>query len=505
MSTFKASLARFAICSFGMLAGSCANQLHADVCDWKSLNHDRYNTRSNPCENILSPDNVINLQQIWTTSTATPQSVQAAPVYDDGVVYYVDIGGNIFARDALDGTLLSTANLGAPIESAPLVGHSAVYVATDNLTLYALDKTNLATILFQVTIDPVAQATGQGAVVASPVLVDDLVIIGVTYSEKVENTSPNPVIRGSLNAFYANNLTPAWQFVPSTVSEGFGVGFWSTPAVDTKLKLLYVGTTNTISFPAAKLSDSLLAIHYKTGKLKWHRQFTHDDVYGFFNPAGPDWDIGASPNLFTAKRKKQFKHHSHTSYEGKDLVGVCSKAGVYRALDRHSGKLVWETVISMSGTRIGNPSAAVNDSTIYAVCTEDLTYSLNGPTIVQSDIDACNEQAQQTQYNALLFGQNTVIKALDTSTGRVKWTDVSKGTTLGSIAEANGVVYQGNLAGQLRMLDAKSGTILNVFSMGSPGETLLAAPITVADGSVFIGQGIDDNGPTNGIAVFGLL
>ncbi len=47
------------------------------------------------------------------------------------------------------------------------------------------------------------------------------------------------------------------------------------------------------------------------------------------NPTGKDADVGASPNLWTSN--------------GRDLVGAGDKAGVYHALDRDTGQVVWET------------------------------------------------------------------------------------------------------------------------------------------------------------------
>ncbi len=473
---------------------SMASYVQAD-CNWRSLNHDHRNTRSNPCEKILSSDNVINLQELWSISGA---SVESAPIYENGIVYYTDIAGNLFSRDATTGTLLQQVNLGSPIVGSPLVTGTTVYVATTGLILYAIDKTNFATTVWSSVIDPAALATGQATVEASPVIIDDIVIIGVTPGEITENGNPNPVVRGSLNAFNAATGSLIWQFVPSQSFEGYGVGFWSTPAFDAKRKLLFIGTSNTLTFPAAKLSDSLIAINYKTGTVKWVQQITKNDVYGYNNPTGPDRDVGASPNLFTADPSGS----SSGSHGKKDLVGVCSKDGVYRTFDRSSGKHAWKTVISRSGSRVGDPSAAVRGCrTIYALSNEDLTYTINGPTVVEAYTDDCNPEAYQTYQNGLAFSTNTVIKALDAATGEVIWEDVSQGATFASITEANGILYHTNFVGDIRMLDAESGTVLNVIP-GEAFETANAAPITVTDGLVFVGLGIEDTYPVNGIAVF---
>ena len=44
-----------------------------------------------------------------------------------------------------------------------------------------------------------------------------------------------------------------------------------------------------------------------------------DDVFSILDAAGPDYDIGAAANLFRA--------------DGRDLVGVGIKSGLYAALE----------------------------------------------------------------------------------------------------------------------------------------------------------------------------
>ncbi len=482
MSTFKKSLALVAILGIVSLSADC---------NWRTLNHDHKNTRTNPCEEVINTDNVAYLATLWGNSG---NSVQSSPTYENGIVYYGDIGGNLYAADATTGAILQQVNLGAPIESSPLVTSTTVYVATIDLVLHALDKSNFNTAFWTSVIDSVAQSTGYATVHDSPVIVDNLVIIGVSCDDYAEASVLGVNVRGSLNAFYADTGVQAWTLVPSTPAEGYGVGFWSTPAIDKKRKLLFVGTSNTVSFPAAKLSDSLLAIHYKTGKIKWARQFVKNDVFGFVNPTGQDKDVGASPNLFSAHRSM----HASASHASKDLVGVCGKDGVYRTFERSSGKSVWKTVISKTGSRVGNPSAAVNCDTIFAICNEDLSGSLTGPTVVQANIDNCNELAQEMFYDALISGTKTVIKALDPSTGKVKWKDETTCSTIASLTEANGVVYHTNAQGDIRSLDAKSGVQLGIL-YGTPFVTFNAAPLTVADGKVFVGQGVYNLFPVNGI------
>ncbi len=57
-----------------------------------------------------------------------------------------------------------------------------------------------------------------------------------------------------------------------------GAAVWSSPTIDVKRRLIYVGTGNAYSEPAAKTSDAILAIDMATGSIRWSRQTTPNDV-----------------------------------------------------------------------------------------------------------------------------------------------------------------------------------------------------------------------------------
>src|ERR1019366_10034479 len=51
-----------------------------------------------------------------------------------------------------------------------------------------------------------------------------------------------------------------------------GAAVWNSPTIDAKRHALYVGTGNAYTEPAAKTSDSIVALDLKTGKFIWSFQ-----------------------------------------------------------------------------------------------------------------------------------------------------------------------------------------------------------------------------------------
>ena len=74
-----------------------------------------------------------------------------------------------------------------------------------------------------------------------------------------------------------------------------GGGIWETAAIDPELGLLYVAVGNPFGDSTKRagtnlFTDSIIALTLDTGRLKWHFQQTHHDVW--------DYDSGAPPMLF---------------------------------------------------------------------------------------------------------------------------------------------------------------------------------------------------------------
>ena len=125
---------------------------------------------------------------------------------------------------------------------------------------------------------------------------------------------------------------------------------WSSPTIDLKRKLVYVGTGNSYTDVETRTANAILAIDMDTGSLKWSNQATPKDNFlvGCMKPgvgncpeeAGPDVDFGSSPILRTIGGKKS-------------IVLAGQKSGVVFGIDPDNlGKIIWQQKIG-EGSPLG--------------------------------------------------------------------------------------------------------------------------------------------------------
>jgi polyvinyl alcohol dehydrogenase (cytochrome) len=311
--------------------------------------------------------------------------------------------------------VLWSTKVGGAVIGSPALGGTGLFVGSGS-TLYRLNAAN-GEVVWKTTTNsnPYSQIN------ASPIVVGDRVILGTAQFEEVVGKPPE-TFQGSIGAWDTRSGRALWNFVttPNNATSGAGEGIWSTPAVDARLGLLYIGTGQNISQPTGPLADSLLAIRIANGKLAWSSQFTKPDVFGVGNYTGKDADVGASPNLW--------------SCGGRAMVGVGQKNGVYHALDAQSGKDVWNTTLTPGSTFGGAlGSAAFTD----------------GRLIVSSNVGDPSSNATTNQSK--LF-------ALDPDTGKVLWTRGFAGNVFGPVTGVRGLAFVGTDAGRYYALSTAKGT-----------------------------------------------
>jgi alcohol dehydrogenase (cytochrome c) len=457
--------------------------------------------------------------------------LQVTPVVVDGVMY-VTSANQCYALDAGSGRQIwhysrprtkgLIGNAAGGVNRGMAVSGDRVFMVTDHAHIIALNKSTGALLWETEMADWRQNYNATGA----PLVVGNLVISGSAGGDEG--------VRGFLAAFDQATGKEVWRFwtVPapgepgSETWEGGGIAHpgattWLTGTYDAELDTLYWPTGN----PTPDLygddrrgdnlySDSIVALDARTGKLKWHFQFTPHDVW--------DYDAQETPALID------------TNWQGKPrkLLVQANRNGFFYVLDRTDGtflfgnkyvkNVTWATGLTPEGRPIRVPdmepslegrrvcpslegasnwySTSFNPATgLYYVQTNDkcgiftkipMEWAAGRGYMGGSFMQAPDEPAQR------------VLRAIDIQTGKVAWELPQTGPVTswgGVLGTAGGIVVFGEDSGSLMAADASNGRPLWSFQTNHNWK---ASPMTysfdnkqhiaVAAGSAIIAFGLPD-------------
>jgi polyvinyl alcohol dehydrogenase (cytochrome) len=279
-----------------------------------------------------------------------------------------------------------------------------------------------------------------------------------------------------------------------------GAPIWSTPAIDAKRNVLYVGTGENNSLPVTETSDAIIAFDLDTGERKWVFQATARDAWNYACRNGANCDFGDAAvvldhdfggSVMIAKRK-----------DGRDLLVVGQKSGTVWALDPdNKGALVWTRKLSRGGANGGiHWGTATDGQRVFA---------------------PLNDRAATPEFP--LGGPG--LHALDLETGEVLWSRKAEGDCSGDRKQRfascdsrlgysaaplviDGAVLQGSVDGILRVFDAATGATLwsydtmrkfdTVNGVAGSGGSLDSVPYVAANGTLYVMSGYSRFGETPG-------
>ncbi|MGE0043364.1 MAG: PQQ-binding-like beta-propeller repeat protein [Vicinamibacterales bacterium] len=190
---------------------------------------------------------------------------------------------------------------------------------------------------------PVDKTSGDIGLHSTPLVVNDVVIVGSAMSEGMTIETHNNA-KGLVRAFDVRTGRKIWQFNTIPRPGEFGndtwlndswkdngnTGVWTQMTVDPEAGIVYLPVESPASDfygghrPGDNLfGESLVAVDLKTGVRKWHFQFVHHAIW--------DHDMSSAPLLMDI------------TVAGKPIkaVAVPSKQGWLYVFDRITGEPVW--------------------------------------------------------------------------------------------------------------------------------------------------------------------
>jgi alcohol dehydrogenase (cytochrome c) len=481
--------------------------------NWPTYNGDpggnRYTTLTQ-----IDRTNAMRLAPRWVYSIPNSGQLQVTPVVVDGIMY-VTAPNECFAVDAGSGRQIwhfkrarTPGVSGGWANRGVGVAGDRVFLMTDHAHIIALNRFT-GEMLWDTALEDWRK---NYAASSAPLPAGDLVITGVAGGEHGAN--------GFVSALDQETGKEVWRFwtVPKPGEPGSetwkgkdidhgGAPTWFTGSYDPALDIVYWPTGN----PSKEYNGDdrqgdnlyascILALDRKTGKLKWHYQFTPHDLW--------DWDATQTSVLVDAE------------WEGRPrkLMLHASRNGFFYVFDRTDGtrllstpfirKLTWASGIGADGRPIMLPNQAPSPAGTLVCPSQDGATNWYSPSYnpstglyyVQANekcsIYTKSDQGEWASGKSYLGGsQRTapdpkplrVLRAIDIRTGNIAWELPQYGAAQswgGTLTTASGLVIVGEDSGALVAVDAQNGKPLWSFQTN---QTWKASPMTyVFDGKQYL-------------------
>ena len=445
--------------------------------DWLTHTRDYAGTRYSPLSQVTSA-NAGQLRPACVFQVGELSNFQAGPVVRAGVMYLTTLRSTIAidaasCRQKWRHTWQPQAAEAGHVNRGVTLTNGRVIRGTSDGYLLAIDSDSGRLLWAR----KIGESTKGETITMPPLAWDSLVFVGPAISENA--------IRGWIAAHRIDNGERAWRFniVPAPGEPGSetwkqasdvplgGGAVWTPLAIDTASELLYVSAANPApDFPEAirgginLYTNSLLAIHLRTGKLAWYEQMVPNDDH--------DWDLTQVSPLY----------RSRVGGAMRNLVATTGKDGILRVVDRDSHRRVFETPV----TTVDNADAPVTRAGVRACPGVLGGVQWNGPAfhpgtnlLVVPAVDWCatfflDETVRFIPGQNYLGGRVVTdtasrgwITAVDASTGRVRWRHASPAPVIGAVtATAGGLILGGELTGDFIALDAATGAERYRFNTG---------------------------------------
>lgn len=489
--------------------------MHPRPGEWPTYNGQLNGNRFSELTGI-TPANVSALSPKWFYHLPEGHALEVTPVVVDGVMYVTSVN-HVDALDARTGRRIwgyerpqsrkLVGDAGGGINRGVAVLGDRVFLVTDNAHLLAIHRLTGA-LLWDIEMADSAAHYGS---TSAPLIVRDLVVAGVSGGDEG--------IRGFLAAYMPSTGERVWRFWTIPTRADPEARTWIGRALEhgcgaTWLTGTYDASTDTLVWPVGNpcpdfngdqrkgdnlYTNSVLALDPRSGKLKWHYQFTPHDVH--------DWDATETPLLVDAE------------YRGKmrKLLLQGNRNGFFYVLDRETGeflsaspfvkKLTWATGIGTDGRPI------LSDAWEPTVEGTEVCPSMDGATNWMSPayspstglfyliaLEKCNVFSKNGEWwrkGASFYGGSAravanerpkkYVRAIDLQTGRIAWEYAQTGPGAawgGLLCTASGLLLFGDDNGAFTAIDSSNGKPLWHFQLNAEWH---ASPMTyMLDGHQYI-------------------
>jgi alcohol dehydrogenase (cytochrome c) len=518
-----ASLAAFLVAgASGVKANDSILKAESDPNGWAVSGHDYANTRYSPLKQINS-ENAGKLQLAYSLSLGSLRSNESSPIVVGDTLYVSTSWGPkyVYAVDAATGALKWTYEPEIPDDVLQYaccdVNNRGVSFADGKILvgrldgkLTAMDAGSGKKLWTSTVVD-----YKQGSVITSPpLIVRDKVITGFGGGEYG--------VRGSLQAFDLNTGKLLWQTytVPAPGEPGSetwkgdtglhgGGAAWLVGSYDPKTDTVFWGTSNpgpwntgvrsTGDGNFGKLTNlytaSTLAIDPNTGKIKWHIQGTPADA----------WDFDGVNELLLADLK----------INGSDtpVLMKADRNGFFFVANRETGKVLsaekyvyttWARKWDVNTMRAeedadkrpgpGHPAKDICPNLIGGKNWQPMSFNPQTGLVYIPTNNVCMDwSVSDVAYKRGVFYLGAEFPTKEGPGGflgeLVAWDPIANKKAWGikedlpfnggTLTTAGNLVFAGNLHGDFRAIDAKTGNVLWSKNLGSG---IGAGPVTYSVG-----------------------
>jgi alcohol dehydrogenase (cytochrome c) len=469
--------------------------------DWPNYNGELGGNRLTNLVQI-NKSNVSRLVPRWIFTMPGVSYLETTPIVMGGIMY-VTSGNICYALDAGNGRTLwhferpKNKGLlgGVGINRGAAVAGNGLFMVTDDAHLLRLNRLTGA-----VEWDTeMADWRENYFATSAPLAVGNLIISGPAGGESGA--------RGFLAAYDQSTGKEVWRFwtVPGpdepasktwkggAIKHGGAVS-WFTGSYDPELETLYWQTGN----PGPDYngedrlgdnlySDCILALDPKTGKLKWHYQFTPHDVHDW-DATEPvivqdaEWQGKPRKLLLTANRNGFFYVLDRTNGQMLLAKPFVKKMNWAKEIDSHGRPVLKALEKAGNGTKVcPSQDGATNWYSSSYLPSTGLFYL---QTVEKCDIYSESPAEWKQGQDYLGGGQRPVpgevpqkvLRAIDLKTGKIAWELPQAGraeTWGGTLATESGLLFFGEDSGRFEAVDAGTGKPLwsfdaNQFWKASP-------------------------------------